>query len=159
MEDPLIIQMGGSSSGIDGRKVIHGRADAFAHGDRYQKAAALVDLAEDGVGLPKEVLDAPRFKQAAKFYFIFIQFDMLWSLNIVALVLLNFFEVPLWCSGTSSNPCSDRKYYYLGDLPYLNSEQSLIYEVITLCILVVQTFFSYQLHRISTLLEEFAQYL
>lgn len=141
MEDPLIIQMGGSSSGIDGRKVIRGRADAFAHGDRYQKAAALVDLAEDGVGLPKEVLDAPRFKQAAKFYFIFIQFDMLWSLNIVALVLLNFFEVPLWCSGTSSNPCSDRKYYYLGDLPYLNSEQSLIYEVITLCILAVQTFF------------------
>lgn len=135
------MQMGDSSSVSDSRKLVRGRADALTRGDRYQRAAALVDLAEDGVGLPKEVLGAPRFKQAAKFYFIFIKFDILWSLNLVALVLLNFFEVPLWCNGPSSNPCGSREYYYLGDLPYLNSKQSLIYEVITFCILAVHTFF------------------
>ncbi|KAL6561514.1 mitochondrial thiamine pyrophosphate transporter [Orobanche minor] len=28
------------------------RSDAIAHGSPYQKAAALVDLAEDGIGIP-----------------------------------------------------------------------------------------------------------
>nr|ATG70803.1 ATCCH1 fatty acid oxygenation upregulated 2 [Juniperus scopulorum] len=134
MDDPLIMNAGGSSSS----KILYGRADAIAYGNRYQRAAALVDLAEDGIGLPEELIDPTKFGQAAKFYFIFIKFDLLWSLNLLALILLNFFEVPLWCS---SNPCSDRKYYFLGDLPYLTANQSLIYELITLCILAVHTFF------------------
>ncbi|KAH9330237.1 hypothetical protein KI387_002345, partial [Taxus chinensis] len=127
MEDPLIRHNRASSSRDmhGGSKMIQGRANAIAHGDRYQRAAALVDLAEDGIGLPEEVIDPTKFGQAAKFYFIYIKFDMLWSLNLVALVLLNFFEVPLWCS---SNTCGDRKYYYLGDLPYLTTKQAVIYE-------------------------------
>ncbi|GLJ17076.1 hypothetical protein SUGI_0295400 [Cryptomeria japonica] len=135
MEDPLMTNYTGSSSSS---KVINGRTDAIAYGNRYQRAAALVDLAEDGIGLPEELIDPTKFGQAAKFYFMFIKLDLLWSLNLVALVLLNFFEVPLWCS---SNPCSDRKYYFLGELPYLTAEQSLIYELVTLCILAVHTFF------------------
>eukprot|EP01018_Ginkgo_biloba_P023698 Gb_41199 [translate_table: standard] len=88
--------------------------------------------AEDGVGLPTEVLDPSRFERAAKFYFAFLRLDILWSLNLAALVLLNFFEVPLWCSGSSSNSCDNRKDYYLGDLPYLTSKESLLYEVATI---------------------------
>lgn len=49
--------------------------------------------AEDGIGIPEEVLDQPSFENAAKFYFIFIQFDFLWFLNYFALLVLNFFEV------------------------------------------------------------------
>lgn len=50
--------------------------------------------AEDGIGLPEEILDdQSSFEVAAKFYFIFIRFDFLWSLNYFALLLLNFFEV------------------------------------------------------------------
>uniref|UniRef100_A0A0D6R419 EF-hand domain-containing protein n=1 Tax=Araucaria cunninghamii TaxID=56994 RepID=A0A0D6R419_ARACU len=144
MEDPLITSNGGgssSSSTAADRKAFYGRSNAIRYGDRYQRAAALVDLAEDGVGLPEEVIDPSKFEHAAKFYFSYIKFDILWSLNLVALVLLNFFEVPLWCTGSSSNPCSDRKYYFLGDLPYLTAKQILIYEVVTLCILIVHTFF------------------
>lgn len=49
--------------------------------------------AEDGVGIPEEVLDQPSFEKSAKLYFIFIQFDILWTLNYFALLALNFFEV------------------------------------------------------------------
>lgn len=49
--------------------------------------------AEDGVGIPEEVLDQPSFEKSAKLYFIFIQFDILWNLNYLALLALNFFEV------------------------------------------------------------------
>nr|CAD1834441.1 unnamed protein product [Ananas comosus var. bracteatus] len=103
METPLITEEGSSSAyggGEDGAgnggrrsKQFHRRSDAIAYGTRYQKAAALVDLAEDGVGIPEEVLNDTTFERAAKFYFIFIRFDFLWSLNLFALVLLNFLEV------------------------------------------------------------------
>lgn len=36
------------------------------------------------------------------------------------------FQKPLWCS----EECNNRDYYYLGQLPYLNGTESLIYEVI-----------------------------
>lgn len=50
--------------------------------------------AEDGIGLPEEILDdEASFAEAAKFYFIFIRFDVIWSLNYFALLLLNFLEV------------------------------------------------------------------
>ncbi|OVA14926.1 EF-hand domain [Macleaya cordata] len=117
------------------------RSSAIAYGDPYQKAAALVDLAEDGIGLPEQVLDDSRFETAAKFYFIFIRFNFLWSLNLFALIALNFLEKPLWCGKYSTHTCSDREYFFLGQLPYLTKAESLVYEVITLFILILHTFF------------------
>lgn len=36
-----------------------------------------------------------RFERAGKYYFWYIRFNWLWSLNLFALVLLNFLEVSL----------------------------------------------------------------
>lgn len=117
------------------------RSDAIAYGDPYQQAAALVDLAEDGVGLPEQVLFDTKFERAAKFYFIFIRFDILWSINLFALVALNFFEKPLWCARYTEHSCNDRDYFFLGQLPYLTKAQALVYEGVTLSVLVFHTFF------------------
>ncbi|PKI32081.1 hypothetical protein CRG98_047553, partial [Punica granatum] len=139
MEDPLLL--GETSRGSGGRVRFKRRSDAIAYGSPYQKAAALVDLAEDGSGLPEEILEQPHFDRAAKYYFIFIKFDILWSLNYFALIVLNFFEKPLWCSEYSTDACSQRDYFYLGELPYLTGAESLIYEGITLIILAMHIFF------------------
>ncbi|XP_072966667.1 two pore calcium channel protein 1 [Typha angustifolia] len=151
MEEPLITEVSSSSFGGGGgagngsfgqrRKRYQRRSDAIAYGTRYQKAAALVDLAEDGIGIPEEVLNDERFDRAAKFYFIYIRFNFLWSLNLFALVLLSFIEKPLWCAKYGKNACEERDYFFLGQLPYLTSTQSLIYEGIILLILVLHTFF------------------
>ncbi|XP_062152859.1 two pore calcium channel protein 1-like isoform X1 [Alnus glutinosa] len=139
MEKPLL---GGESSGIKGRRREHYKhADAIAYGSAYQKAAALVDLAEDGTGLPEEILDQSNFQNAAKLYFIFIRFDFIWSLTYFALIVLNFLEKPLWCTNYSTYSCDDREYFFLGELPYLTGLESLIYEGITLILLVIHTFF------------------
>ncbi|MQL83128.1 hypothetical protein Taro_015616 [Colocasia esculenta] len=106
METPLITEEGGSGSLRGGRrgsgddgyrrsKAYQTRSDAIAYGSQYQRAAALVDLAEDGVGLPEEVFEDSSFERAAKFYFMYIRFDLLWSLNLFALLVLNFIEVTL----------------------------------------------------------------
>jgi hypothetical protein len=47
------------------------------------------------LGLPLEVLEQSNFEQAAKWYFWFIGLDLLWSLDMAVLLLLNFFEVRL----------------------------------------------------------------
>ncbi|KAL8088186.1 hypothetical protein AgCh_038101 [Apium graveolens] len=118
------------------------RSNVIAYGSSYQKAAALVDLAEDGVGIPEEVLDQPSFEKCAKLYFFFIQFDILWTLNYFALLALNFFEKPLWCSqDAAAISCNNRDYYFLGQLPYLTGAESLIYEGVTLLILMAHMFF------------------
>ncbi|KAI8007666.1 Two pore calcium channel protein 1A [Camellia lanceoleosa] len=117
------------------------RSDAIAHGSPYQKAAALVDLAEDGVGLPEQILDQSSYETATKFYFIFVQIDLLWALNLFALIVLNFLEKPLWCAEYSAYSCSNREYYFLGQLPYLTGAESLVYEGVTLIILMIHTFF------------------
>ncbi|CAI9280053.1 unnamed protein product [Lactuca saligna] len=124
-----------------GRRAYKSRSDAIAYGSPYQKAAALVDLAEDGSGLPEEILESPNIESSAKYYFMYIRFDILWTLNYFALIALNFFEKPLWCTSVSEVSCSDREYYYLGELPYLNNAESLAYEGVTLIILVVHTLF------------------
>ncbi|CAH9089148.1 unnamed protein product [Cuscuta europaea] len=117
------------------------RSDAIVYGSTYQKAAALVDLAEDGVGIPEEILDQSSFASAAKLYFIFTRFDFLWSLNCFALIILNFLEKPLWCSKQSAYTCSDREYYFLGQLPYLTEAESLIFEGVTLVVLMAHVLF------------------
>ncbi|XP_024390296.1 two pore calcium channel protein 1 [Physcomitrium patens] len=153
MEDPLLptgsgLRRRGESSSSGGfestglNNVIVGRrGDAITRGDKYQKAAAMVDQAEDGVGLPPEVLEQSNFEEAAKYYFAYISLDFLWELNLAALLLLNFFEVPLWCKESFPTPCGDREKFFLGGLPYLTRHQSLITEVVVLLILGVHTFF------------------
>ncbi|KAI3718455.1 hypothetical protein L6452_19327 [Arctium lappa] len=142
MDAPLL---GGESSsrwGVEGgRRVYNRRSDAIAYGSPYQKAAALVDLAEDGSGLPEEILNLPNIEAAAKYYFIFIRFDIIWTLNYFAMIALNFFETPLWCSNALEISCSNRDYYFLGELPYLTNAESLAFEGVTLIILAVHTFF------------------
>ncbi|KAL7215996.1 hypothetical protein ACSBR1_028029 [Camellia fascicularis] len=136
--------LGGESSGGGSRdrsSHFSRRSDAIAHGSPYQKAAALVDLAEDGVGLPEQILDQSSYETATKFYFIFVQFDLLWALNFFALIVLNFLEKPLWCAEYSAYSCSNREYYFLGQLPYLTGAESLVYEGVTLIILMIHTFF------------------
>ncbi|CAL9756092.1 unnamed protein product [Musa acuminata subsp. burmannicoides] len=147
MQTPLIAGEGSSSSGAGGwrgapyqrRKSVPRRSDAITYGNDYQKAAALVDLAEDGIGLPEEILNDTRFEKAAKFYFVYIRLDFLWSLNLLALIILNFLEKPLWCAKYGHYSCEDRENFFLGQLPYLTSGQSLTYEGITLCILALHT--------------------
>ncbi|XP_068345598.1 two pore calcium channel protein 1-like isoform X2 [Pyrus communis] len=119
------------------------RSDAITSGTPYQKAAALVDLAEDGIGLPEQILDQSNFQSAAKYYFLYFRFSFLWALLYFALIVLNFLEKPLWCYRYTDSvyTCSDRDYFYLGQLPYLNSLESLIYEGITLIVLIVHIFF------------------
>lgn len=58
--------------------------------------------AEDGVGLPEEILEKPNFQSVAKLYFFYIQLDFIWSLNYFALIVLNFLEV-----------CMDFIFYFL----------------------------------------------
>ena len=51
--------------------------------------------ADDGIGLPEQILDQSNYESAAKFYFIFIRFDFLWTLNYFALIVLNFVVVSI----------------------------------------------------------------
>ncbi|KAJ6693267.1 hypothetical protein OIU85_004071 [Salix viminalis] len=155
MEKPLL----GESSGGRDRRIrrrdqstpkFPRRSDAIAHGSPFQKAAALVDLAEDGIGIPEEILDQANFESVAKFYFIYIRFDIIWTLNYFAMIVLNFMEKPLWCQNNSGHSCNDREYFYLGQLPYLTAAESFVFEGITLIILVAHIFFplSYEGFRI-----------
>ncbi|KAK3404717.1 hypothetical protein EUGRSUZ_K01031 [Eucalyptus grandis] len=148
MNDPLLV--GESSDAVLKKDRFKRRSDALAYGSPYQKAATLVDLAEDGVGLPVQILDQSNFESAAKFYFVFTKFDIIWSLNYFALIVLNFLEKPLWCARYSADACSEREYFFLGQLPYLTGVESLIYESVTLVILMIHTFFpiSYEGFRI-----------
>lgn len=70
--------------------------------------------AEDGIGLPEEILNDTRFEKAAKFYFVYIRLDFLWSLNLLALIILNFLEVSCeFCLACESFLlfCSDPMFY------------------------------------------------
>ncbi|KAI3928183.1 hypothetical protein MKW98_023784 [Papaver atlanticum] len=140
-KQPLL--SGGESSGLNKRHPLPfgRRFDAIKYGDTYQKAAALVDLAEDGIGLPEQILDSEGYEKAAKIYFIFIWFNILWSLNLFALLALNFLEKPLWCGRYSTHSCEDREYFFLGQLPYLTVAESITYEGITLAVLIVHSLF------------------
>ncbi|KAJ9170953.1 hypothetical protein P3X46_019012 [Hevea brasiliensis] len=153
MEKPLLGETSGDGSfkERDQTSTFNRRSDAITRGSRFQKAAALVDLAEDGVGLPEQILDQSNFESVAKFYFIYTQFDIIWTLNYFALIVLNFLEKPLWCLNYPAHSCENaRDYYFLGQLPYLTAAESLIYEGITLVILIANIFFpiSYEGSRI-----------
>ncbi|KAK6919063.1 hypothetical protein RJ641_017485 [Dillenia turbinata] len=138
MERPLLEEGSGQRNR---QTAFKRRTEAIAYGSPYQKAAALVDLAEDGIGLPEQILEGSGFASAAKLYFIYIKFDFLWSLNYFALVLINFLEKPLWCYRYTAISCEDREYFFLGQLPYLTGLESLVFEVLTLLILIIHNFF------------------
>ena len=94
MDDPLVA--GETSTLRRRRRSFKRRSDAISYGSDYQKAAALVDLAEDGVGLPEQILDLSSFHSAAKYYFLYMRFGFLWAILYFALLILNFVEVPLF---------------------------------------------------------------
>ncbi|KAF5950165.1 hypothetical protein HYC85_012158 [Camellia sinensis] len=123
---------GGSSSSSrrsrDASALFRRRSEAITHGSPYQKAAALVDLAEDGVGLPEQILDQSSFETG-------MQNSTSYLLDLISFVL-NFLEKPLWCDEHSAYSCNNREYYFLGQLPYLTGAESLVYEVIFILILV-----------------------
>jgi two pore calcium channel protein len=96
--------------------------------------------AEDGIGIPEDVLNDTRFETAMRFYFVYLRLDWLWSLNLFALILLNFLEKPLWCRKDAQHACDQRDLYFLGQLPYFSKTESLIYEGLTLVILVLDIF-------------------
>ncbi|MCO5597031.1 hypothetical protein L7F22_051104 [Adiantum nelumboides] len=141
MEDPLLSKQEISSSSSPVSSGLHKSDNSAGAADRYHKAAAFVDLAEDDVGLPEEVLQKPNYETSLRWYFTDMRLSFLWSLNLTALIILNFFELPLWCEGSSSQPCGSRQEYYLGELPYLSRVDSFYYEVVTWVIIVVHTFF------------------
>ncbi|MBA0798915.1 hypothetical protein Gohar_009465, partial [Gossypium harknessii] len=60
--------------------------------------------------------------------------------DYLILNLIDSLQKPLWCL-SSSYSCSDRDYFFLGQLPYLNATESLIYEVVTLILLAIHTIF------------------
>ncbi|GAV70418.1 Ion_trans domain-containing protein/EF_hand_5 domain-containing protein [Cephalotus follicularis] len=132
---------GGMRKPRDVAGVFRRRSDAITQGSSYQKAAALVDLAEDGIGIPEQILDQSSFETSAKFYFMFIKFDWFWTLIYFALIILNFLEKPFWCEKSSTSPCTDRDYYYLGQLPYFTAAESITYEVVSLIVITIHTFF------------------
>lgn len=49
--------------------------------------------AEDGVGIPEQILDSSSFQSYARFYFMFTKCDLIWTLSYFALIVLNFLEV------------------------------------------------------------------
>ncbi|CAH9126824.1 unnamed protein product [Cuscuta epithymum] len=134
---------GGDSNSrkLNRRGAFNRRSDAIVYGSSYQMAAALVDLAEDGIGIPEEILEQSNFSTAAKLYFTFTKFDLLWSVNYFALIVLNFLEKPLWCSKQSLHSCTDREFYFLGQLVYLTRTEALVYEVFTLVVLMTHTLY------------------
>ncbi|XP_040370436.1 two pore calcium channel protein 1B isoform X2 [Rosa chinensis] len=147
MEDPLLNGEGSSSprrrGDLSRAKSFKRRSDAITFGSSYQKAAALVDLAEDGIGLPEQILDLSSFHSSAKYYFLYVRFSFLWALLYFALLILNFLEKPLWCATYTDHTCSDRDYYYLGQLPYLTPTESLIYEGLGLLFLLFSSWLAY----------------
>uniref|UniRef100_A0A0A9CWC6 TPC1 n=1 Tax=Arundo donax TaxID=35708 RepID=A0A0A9CWC6_ARUDO len=58
-----------------------------------------------------------------RFYFVYLRLDWLWSLNLFALILLNFLEKPLWCRKYAPHACDQRDLYFLGQLPYLSKKR------------------------------------
>ncbi|KAL3701106.1 hypothetical protein R1sor_019128 [Riccia sorocarpa] len=146
MDEPLI-ESGGRPEHIhhhrddSSNNPFGGRTSAIVGGDVYQKAAALVDLAEDGEGIPTEVLEQENVKLATSLYFAYTRLEPFWNLTLAALILLSFFEVPLWCTGDFPNPCGSKEKYYLGGLPYLTRAESLICEIVIFIILAIYTFF------------------
>ncbi|GAQ81992.1 hypothetical protein KFL_000970180 [Klebsormidium nitens] len=128
----------GSQTTASGASV--SRAQALASGSTIERAAALVDLAEDGIGLPLDLIHSADFGERTRLYFLYNTFDPLWTLNIILLLVLNFIEVPSWCSNAWPHPCGgdNTDAYHLGDVPYLHPKVFNIVELVSLALLIAQ---------------------
>ena len=49
--------------------------------------------AEDEIGLPQDILEKENFDWELHWYSIDMRLNIVWSLNLIALILLGFFEV------------------------------------------------------------------
>lgn len=116
------------------------RAQALASGSPVERAAALVDLAEDGIGLPLDLIHSADFGNKTRLYFLYNFFDPLWISNIILLLVLNYIEVPSWCSDAWPHPCGGDKTdaYHLGDVPYLHPKVFNVVELASLALLIAQ---------------------
>ncbi|GAQ77572.1 calcium channel-related [Klebsormidium nitens] len=125
------------------------RKSGLSSADRVERAAALVDLAEDGIGLPIELLDSTHFSRSAKRYFWCGALAPIWTANFCLLLGLNFVEVPSWCAEPFPHPCGDPKKYWLGGFPYLPPKSFNALELVSLCVLAFQVFLpiSFEGHR------------
>jgi two pore calcium channel protein len=111
------------------------RKSGLSSADRVERAAALVDLAEDGIGLPINLLDSAHFTRAATRYFWCSALSPLWTFNYCVLLGLNFVEVPSWCAEKFPHPCGEPKKYWLGGIPYLPPGPFNVVELVTLGVL------------------------
>ena len=69
--------------------------DVFSFGQLISSLSGwkCIMQAEDGVGLPEQILDSSSFQSSSRFYFIFTKCSLIWSLGYFALIVLNFLEV------------------------------------------------------------------
>lgn len=136
-----------TSSDLFPLQVSHNLADALSSGSNVERAAALVDLADDGTGLPISLIHSPNFGKLARRYFLYNQFDPLWTLNVILLLVLNFIEVPSWCTDKWPHPCGgkDVDAYHLGDVPYLHPKVFNVVELVSLAVLLAQVRLVYRL--------------
>ena len=49
--------------------------------------------AEDEIGLPQDILEKENFDRELHWYSIDMRLNLVWLLNLIALILLGFFEV------------------------------------------------------------------
>ncbi|GAQ86801.1 hypothetical protein KFL_003120080 [Klebsormidium nitens] len=117
------------------------RGKAFKTGSKVQQAAALVDIAYDGEGLPESFLDSPHFSEKADYYLFYNAAGPLWLATYAALLLLNFVEIPSWCLTRHEHSCGDPKEYWLGDVPYLPPTVFLIVELVLFVLLAAHVLF------------------
>lgn len=106
----------------------------------YWELIAMVWQAEDGVGIPEDVLNDTRFERAMRFYFVYLRLDWLWSLNLFALILLNFLEVSyengthlLHCTGKRLKSCKSH-YGHVLSCFFCISEASLVPGIFSTCL-------------------------
>lgn len=117
------------------------RGDAFKTGSQVQQAAALVDIAYDGEGLPESLLADPEFSRKANYYLLYNAARPLWLATYAALLLLNFVELPSWCLNRHEHTCANPKEYWLGDVLYFPPNVFLMIELVIFLLLAAHILF------------------
>lgn len=102
---------------------IDSRAQAPVH-----MAAALVEQAMQGRWMPLEMTYHKNFGSAKQAFLMYHGLYILRAICILALVVLPFFEIPVWCKGQLPFPCGDPVTYQLSGLPYIDRWQSSLVE-------------------------------
>ncbi|KAH7297913.1 hypothetical protein KP509_25G018300 [Ceratopteris richardii] len=97
-----------------GASTLRGRVCVFPN-SLYSQKKKLVDYSRRFIGTYCSVLYVPHFLHVLWWIIIELvlapkmvvdmRLNILGLLNLVALIVLNFFELPLWCEGSASKPC------------------------------------------------------